>query len=143
MTFFQILQIVGIVGCISLLGFCAIYQQNIKTYLRLRQKIEFVLPENYIMRNIEVTLSKLLRTRHIQGVYVLYESAGSGKTIAIRKVLGEIQSDDVKSTLTRYAHDNVTFDTRINLKPMYVDARSGNGFEWEKESGKYDFDDFV
>lgn len=116
-------------------GACLLYKENIKTYLRLREKIHAELPKDYVPRNLEARLSKLLRNPGIQGIHVLYEPRGSGKTTAIKKVLKEMQDENASGTLMLHNGDNQRFEQTIALKPMYVDMNT-RSLEWEDELGK-------
>ncbi len=99
-----------------------IYKQNINNYFRIKQNIVFDLPVNYVKREIEDHLFKVLNDVSIQGVHVLYEPKESGKTTAIKKLLIDMQNSDTKYNLTIYDKKNIKFNKTITLLPVYVDA---------------------
>ena len=117
-------------------GTYAMYKDNIKTHLRLHKKIVADIPRDYVPKKLESDLANLLRNGRIQGVHVLYEPKGSGKTTAIKKVLKDIQDDNVKDTLNLYDGDKIV-PTTIYLKPLYIDAKT-ESFEWQNQFGKAD-----
>src|SRR5690349_13305060 len=108
-----------LVACVSYL---IIYKEEIKTYRRLNKKIDFELPNNYIKRNIENDISKVLFDPLIQGVYVLYAPSGIGKTVAIKKILKEIQNNKSDTLITLYNFENKKTIVNLKLRPVYIDA---------------------
>ena len=116
-------------------GIYVVYKENIKTLFRLREKIYVDLPENYVPKSLESTLSNLLRNPGIQGVHILYEPAGSGKTTAIKKVLKDIQDENHNCVLTLYTSPkNQKIKKTYYLKPIYVDLKT-DPLNWENDFG--------
>jgi hypothetical protein len=78
-TMFSIVPIITI-------GSLFINRAYIKTYFRLRQRIDFNLPKNYVKRNLEDDVTNWLKNLKVGCVHVLYAPPKSGKTTAIKKV---------------------------------------------------------
>ncbi len=120
-------------------GTYVVYKENIKTYMRLHEKVKIDLPNDYVPKTLESKLSKLLRNAGIQGVHVLYEPKGSGKTTAIKKVLNDIQDQGASDTLTLYDwnNNNQRYQKTFHIKPMYIDLNERSlDFSWENELGR-------
>ena len=115
--------------CTSLVGIGSasyVYRGNIKTYFRLKEKINFDKEsiKDYKKRSLENDISKVLYNAGIQGVYVLYAPSQSGKTTAIKKVLQEMQESNATSNLTMYdwENNNEQYIKTFHLKPIYIDV---------------------
>ena len=134
--FKRIIPVGIILTCIGV-GAYAMHKDNIKTHLRLREKIVADIPNNYVPKKLESDLANLLKNGRIQGVHVLYEPMGSGKTTAIKKVLKDIQDDNAKDILNLHNGDNKIVPTTVHLKPLYIDAKT-ESFEWQKQFGNSD-----
>lgn len=146
--FGRILPMIALLTGIGTSAYVVLNKEKIKTKLRLREKIQvdsdLELSKDFVAKPLESKLSKLLRNPGIQGVHVLYEPHGSGKTTAIKRVLRDIQDENVSETMIVYDwnNNNIRKKRKFNIRPMYIDLRK-NSLNWAEELGGEKFTDTI
>ena len=108
---------------IGLLAYIFSHYGHIKTYWVLNKKIEFDLPLNYVKKEFESEITKILHDPASQGVYVFSLPGYSGKTTAVLKSLLELQNSKINYHIITYNHLNEKNYEKIKLKPMYIDVK--------------------
>ncbi len=115
------------------------HKEEIKTYLRINRNIGFILPDNYVKRNIENEISLIVNDPWSRGVYVLCLPNKTGKTTACIKCLIELEKSGADVDVKTYTPNKTfTFET-IQLKLVYIDLSQ---LSVEKNNDKWFYNQF-
>jgi len=144
----MISKIFSFVSMVIITIYLILTGQNIKTYWRLNEQINFDPLTIYPEQDFEKDLLRIFFDGRSQGVYVLCTKPNSSKTTIIKKILHQIQYFGGKSEVKVYYIDNTSKNVTLYLKPVYIDVSKlqiqKNNIDWfANQFGKNGYGNFV